>query len=68
VLCAPDRARAFLSEVDAGSRQENASKQESEPRFDSIETEKALEQWFTLGGQRGARRKARQNNGLERRL
>src|SRR5712671_2031448 len=33
---------AFSSEVDTGSRQENASKQEIEPRSDSIGTEKAL--------------------------
>src|ERR1019366_5097464 len=35
-------SRAFLSEVETGSRQENASNQESRARFDSIETEKAL--------------------------
>src|ERR1700686_1098250 len=35
-------AKAFSSEVDSGSRQENASNQNLEPRFDSIETEKAL--------------------------
>jgi len=35
-------ARAFSSEVDTGSRQENASKHKSlEPRSDSIGTEKA---------------------------
>src|SRR5229473_4727374 len=34
-------ARAFSSEVDTGSREENASKQEIEPRSDSIGTEKA---------------------------
>jgi hypothetical protein len=34
--------RAFSSEVDTGSRKENASKQETEPRSDSIGTEKAL--------------------------
>jgi hypothetical protein len=34
---------AFSSEVDTGSREENASKQEIEPRSDSIGTEKALE-------------------------
>jgi hypothetical protein len=34
--------RAFSSEVDTGSREENASKQEVEPRSDSIGTEKAL--------------------------
>src|SRR5712671_6459185 len=33
---------AFSSEVDTGSREENASKQEIEPRSDSIGTEKAL--------------------------
>jgi hypothetical protein len=32
------------SEVGTGSREENASNQNLEPRFDSIETEKALEQ------------------------
>jgi hypothetical protein len=36
------RTRAFSSEVDTGSREENASKQEIEPRSDSIGTEKAL--------------------------
>jgi hypothetical protein len=36
------RARAFSSEVDTGSREKNASKQEIEPRSDSIGTEKAL--------------------------
>jgi len=35
-------ARAFSSEVETGSRQENASIKSLEPRFDSIETEKAL--------------------------
>jgi hypothetical protein len=35
-------AIAFSSEVDAGSREENASKQKIEPRSDSIGTEKAL--------------------------
>jgi hypothetical protein len=30
--------RAFSSEVNTGSRQENASNQESRARFDSIET------------------------------
>jgi hypothetical protein len=35
-------ARAFSSEVDTGSREENASKKEIEPRSDSIGTEKAL--------------------------
>jgi hypothetical protein len=34
--------RAFSSEVDTGSREENASKQEVEPRSDSIGMEKAL--------------------------
>src|SRR6202035_4753409 len=34
--------RAFSSEVETGSRQENASIKNLEPRFDSIETEKAL--------------------------
>jgi hypothetical protein len=37
-------ARAFSSEVDTGSRQENASKKEIEPRSDSIGTERDLEQ------------------------
>jgi len=37
-------ARAFSSEVDTGSREENASKQEVEPRSASIGTEKALEE------------------------
>jgi hypothetical protein len=37
-------ARAFSSEVDTGSRQENASKQKASLRSDSIGTEKALEQ------------------------
>jgi hypothetical protein len=36
------RFRAFSSEVDTGSRQENASNKNLEPRFDSIEAEKAL--------------------------
>jgi hypothetical protein len=36
-------ARAFSSEVETGSREENASKQEIEPRSDFIGTEKALE-------------------------
>jgi hypothetical protein len=41
------RARAFSSEVETGSRQENASNKESGAfRFDSIETEKVLEQRF----------------------
>src|ERR1700682_188104 len=40
--CAEKAARAFSSEVETGSRQENASNQNLEPRFDSIETEKAL--------------------------
>jgi hypothetical protein len=35
-------AIAFSSEVAAGSREENASKQKLEPRSDSIGTEKAL--------------------------
>jgi sugar/nucleoside kinase (ribokinase family) len=35
-------ARAFSSEVETGSREENASKQEIEPRSDFIGTEKAL--------------------------
>src|SRR2546423_11431210 len=35
-------ARAFSSEVEAGSREENASKQRVEPRSDSIGTERAL--------------------------
>jgi hypothetical protein len=35
-------ARAFSSEVDTGSREENASNQKMEPRSDSIRTEKAL--------------------------
>jgi hypothetical protein len=35
-------SRAFSSEVETGSRQENASIKNLEPRFDSIETEKAL--------------------------
>jgi hypothetical protein len=35
-------ARAFSSEVDTGSREENAPKKEIEPRSDSIGTEKAL--------------------------
>src|SRR5216683_5644092 len=34
--------RAFSSEGETGSRQENASDEESRARFDSIETEKAL--------------------------
>jgi hypothetical protein len=34
--------KAFSSEVETGSRQENASNQQSRARFDSIETEKAL--------------------------
>jgi hypothetical protein len=34
--------RAFSSEVDTGSREENASKQEIELRSDSIGTEKPL--------------------------
>jgi hypothetical protein len=34
--------RAFSSEVDTGSRPENASKQKLEPRSDSIATELAL--------------------------
>jgi hypothetical protein len=38
----PAVTKAFSSEVETGSRQENASNQESAPRFDSIETEKAL--------------------------
>src|ERR1700754_1835589 len=33
---------AFSSEVDTGSREENASKQKIEPRSDSIGAEKAL--------------------------
>jgi hypothetical protein len=38
------RARAFSSEVDTGSREENASKQEKESlRSDSIGTEKTLD-------------------------
>jgi hypothetical protein len=36
------RIKAFSSEVDTGSREENVSKQELEPRSDSIGTEKAL--------------------------
>ncbi|MGH6754845.1 MAG: hypothetical protein ACREDP_22025, partial [Bradyrhizobium sp.] len=32
------RTRTFSSEVDTGSRQENASKQRIQSRFDSIET------------------------------
>jgi hypothetical protein len=39
---ANDLPGAFSSEVETGSRQENASNQESRARFDSIETEKAL--------------------------
>ena len=35
-------ARAFSSEVDTGSREENAPRKEIEPRSDSIGTEKAL--------------------------
>jgi hypothetical protein len=35
-------AKAFSSEVDTGSRQETRQNKETEPRFDSIETEKAL--------------------------
>jgi hypothetical protein len=35
-------AIAFSSEVDAGSREENASKQKLEPGADSIRTDKAL--------------------------
>src|ERR1700730_3477842 len=34
------KIRAFSSEVETGSRQENASNQELEPRFDSIEAER----------------------------
>jgi hypothetical protein len=34
--------RAFSSEVDPGSREENASNKKREPRSDSIGTEKAL--------------------------
>jgi hypothetical protein len=42
--------KAFSSEVETGSRQENASKSKNlEPRFDSIEAEKALE----IGASRG---------------
>jgi hypothetical protein len=37
-----DFARAFSSEVEPGSRQENATIRNPERRFDSIETEKAL--------------------------
>src|SRR5258707_12524206 len=36
------RTKAFSSEVDAGSRQENASNQNLEPRSDFIGTETAL--------------------------
>jgi hypothetical protein len=43
IILLKDRmSRAFSSEVDTGSREENASKQEIEPRSDSIGTEKAL--------------------------
>src|SRR5882724_5210937 len=35
--------RAFSSEADTGSRQENASNQESRVRFDSIETDSRIE-------------------------
>ena len=42
--------RAFSSEVDTGSREENASKQEIKPRSDSIGTEKAL---VTVAGANG---------------
>src|SRR5882724_2284254 len=38
----PSRARAFSSEVDAGSRKENASNKKVEPGSDSIRTDKAL--------------------------
>jgi hypothetical protein len=36
------RTRAFSDEVDAGSAQENATKQNLEPRSDSIGSEQAL--------------------------
>jgi hypothetical protein len=39
--------RAFSSEVETGSRQENASNKNLEPRSDSIGTEKALG-WSTF--------------------
>src|SRR3954463_13184752 len=42
-------SRAFSSEVDPGSREENASKQNLELRSDSIGTEKALEMGATVG-------------------
>jgi hypothetical protein len=37
IRTADNALNAFSSEVDAGSRQENASNQESRVRFDSIE-------------------------------
>jgi hypothetical protein len=40
---ASGHSRAFSGEVDTGWREENTSKQEIEPRSDSIGTEKALE-------------------------
>jgi hypothetical protein len=38
VAAAQAFSRAFSSEVDAGSREENASKQKIKPRSDSIRT------------------------------
>jgi hypothetical protein len=38
-----DRPRAFSSEVDTGSRKENASKQKDRARYDSIQSKSALE-------------------------
>jgi hypothetical protein len=41
-IAAAVKGKAFSSEVDTGSREENASKEKREPRSDSIGMEMAL--------------------------